>query len=262
MADLPDIDTSQVSFLKFWNAIDQGGTADIDPDSALTDTRTVDYTLYDNGWEGTYDYELPELDTLTVGERRQCTVRIKEDGWIVAYLDRTTSADTLESSDRTNHKDFYDFAGWTKDWTVSAARSGLEDAISDLQAELDSAADITYNRADVGVWFYPDTTVTDITTISANTPDNNAENRDFDFSHTTETDLVEMWATCANRPGVDNGGMTLDGVTVQAEDVNLWGHRDLLVEGEFPDPGVTWSVAIRDSGANAYTTGAIIAVWK
>lgn len=82
MATLPDIDTSQVSFIGYWNAIEQGGVdeANWDPmdTSSYSNVQTVE--SYDNGIQG--DVTLPN-------NGRTARYRVKTDGWVVAWIDRT-----------------------------------------------------------------------------------------------------------------------------------------------------------------------------
>lgn len=81
MADLPDIDTSDVSFIAYWNAIEQGGSVDDsnwDPGETLSYNAISSSTTYDNGVNG----------TISLQHNRTANFRAKDDGWIVAYLDR------------------------------------------------------------------------------------------------------------------------------------------------------------------------------
>jgi hypothetical protein len=151
MAVLPDLDTTQISFIAFWNAIDQGGVSSIDPEDALSDGRINSYTLYDNGWEGSYS--LPNIS-------RSVTVRVKSDGWLIAYMDQTEDF-TLDTGSPPH-------GPWDilNDWTDYQTGSGSLSAISDLQtnnlerciqslySNLGNSESITYNSSDVDLYDY------------------------------------------------------------------------------------------------------------
>lgn len=147
MADLPDLDTTAISFVAFWNAIDQGGVDAIDPEDCLSDGAIQEYTLYDNGWEG--EYTLP-------GTGNDATVRVKSDGWFVAYLDRT-EVYTQTVGDPSNIPGPWDVLfDWTNpSSTVSDLENNtLERSINALAQELDNWDDILYVDSDVGLYDY------------------------------------------------------------------------------------------------------------
>lgn len=144
MADLPDLDTTDKTFTAFWNALDYGVTS-IDPEEALSAGKITEYTLYDNGWEGKYSNE----SGLDLG------IRVKSDGWFVAYLFDTEQTAT----DTSNLGDLYGIWDILPDWHQFNAQSGLtentlERAIQSLASELSNWGDIIYNPADVGLYDY------------------------------------------------------------------------------------------------------------
>lgn len=79
---LPDIDTTSVSFIAYWNILEQGandsGPDTWDPSSVTTYGAVNSYSSYSNGVEG----------SLSLGSGRNATFRTKDDGWMVVYLDR------------------------------------------------------------------------------------------------------------------------------------------------------------------------------
>lgn len=159
MAKLPDIDTTAVSYLGYWNAIDQGGADSIDPSDALSDSSLIDYTLYDNGWEGTY----------SSATGRVLTVRVKNDGWFVAYIDRTTgtTGDNSPTQDVSQVRGPWDLINaWSvSDGTGSLSSSTFHAAIQSLQSNLSNAGNITYADADVGLYNYQYTSSTTVTML-------------------------------------------------------------------------------------------------
>ena len=153
MATLPDIDTSEVSFIAFWNAIDQGGidTEDFDAEDVLSDSQIEDQTLYDNGvvveWEP--DMSLAQMD----GDPRLVRCRVKNDGWFVAYLDRTESFNHEVEDKAFVHGPWDIINDWTLDWdNDSIEENYLERAINSLQGELDASP--AYASSEVGLYNY------------------------------------------------------------------------------------------------------------
>lgn len=168
MADLPDIDTTTVGFIAYWNAKTQGGLSSLDPSEVLSHTRVQSYTLYDNGVEGTF--------TTTVN--REVTFRVKDDGWFVAYMDRRNEYVTATTT-RSDVEGYWDIAHqWT--YTAGNAREGditsntLEMAIAGLKNELSNSSGVTYSTADVGLYNYEYSTSTTATLLSklASSPTN------------------------------------------------------------------------------------------
>ena len=159
MSDLPDIDTSDVSYLAYYNAIDQGGpdATEVNPEEALTDGSIESYTLYDNGIVA--DYEL--------STGRIATARIKTDGWIVVYLDRTADYDQ-ETDELQFIRGPWDFINtWTNDGSNGDIENNtLERAINSLVSNLENSGDIDYHWTDVGIYNYEYTSATDVTLLS------------------------------------------------------------------------------------------------
>lgn len=168
MTELPDIDTADVSFIGYYNVIDQGGVSTIDPETALTADRIVEYTLYDNGWEADFEFR----------NKRLATARMKSDGWVAVYFDRTEnlSGTTSEDGDQflRNERDRGEYQGpfdiinnWNA-WDSYDTGSGTEvdrtypnvefdysemhAAIADIVDNLDSTVDFDYE--DVGIYNY------------------------------------------------------------------------------------------------------------
>lgn len=178
MATLPDIDTDEVSFLAYWNAIDQGEVDSINPEEALEDGSIIEYTLYDNGWEGTYNSTVD----------REIEVRVKNDGWFVAYMDR-------EENYATNETDRDLLIGWwdiSNDWRTddsSITKNTLERAIYSLVSNLDNYDDMVYDEGEVGLYDYMHSGSTTLTHFSAEDSDGGDNTWHYGFSYTQDTDI-------------------------------------------------------------------------
>lgn len=145
MATLPDLDTSQVSNLAYWNVISDGGLAAdlLAPDEVLSSASVSNTIVYDNGVSGDY----------TLSNGRVAKFRVKSDGWFVVYIDRTLDRG-LNLPSRPEGP--YDIIGWNEGGINinPLSQNQLERAINDLFTELSESGGATYNSPDVGLFNY------------------------------------------------------------------------------------------------------------
>ena len=177
MADLPDLDTGNISYVAYWNAIDDGGVNSIDAEDALSDGNIQSYTLYDNGFECTYE-------TFT---GRNCTARVKSDGWFVAYFDRSGSYG--ESGNADNLRGYWDLANaWNSPGNSTLGNHTLERVINSLQANLSNSGAVSYSSDDVALYNYahPESTASTLGSIYHGTT---TLSKSGEFSYTSETTI-------------------------------------------------------------------------
>lgn len=223
MADLPDLDTSEVSFIAYWNAIDQGGVSNIDPSEATSATNS--YTLYDNGFEG-------EID---VHSYRSGKCRVKEDGWIIVWIDRT---ETFDQYRNVQAGDDYPAGPWdflgditaTSDPMDVGAQNSLERTVNNLRTELSNSGNMAYSSSDVGLYNYQHTGATTVTALSANetSPGNDDEvlTTAPSLQYTDDTDI--KWATCL--------GLAYTPVASSTKDSRIaWEGTELAHQGQYPE---------------------------
>jgi len=153
MSNLPDLNKSQVSFIAYWNAIDQGGDTDISPSNVANASRVNSMTTYDNGVEGKYEIE----------PTREANFRVKDDGWMLVWLDQTAEFDTFRNAHIPGPWDIH--RHWNKEIqygnnNTSMVESSLERALNELRKQLDSSDVHQYSPGDVGLYNYqhPDAT--------------------------------------------------------------------------------------------------------
>lgn len=181
MPTLPDIDTNGVSYIAYWNAIDQGGASDIAPEETTSQANIVESTLYDNGIEATYQ-------TNTAGGR-EVTIRVKSDGWFVAYMDRTKLY-AVDEQDFIDIRGTWDIASdWAGGGAASIVNNSLERAINALYQELSNSGSINYNVSDVGLYNYNTPDATNISVASAGESQEDTTNS-FGFVYTEETNRL------------------------------------------------------------------------
>lgn len=178
MATMPDLDLNEVGVMAWWNIEDDGYDVDtINWDDITEEFDT--YTAYDNGYIG-------ELWDFTSQSDRDITVRVKTDGWFVAYLDDTEQEETGEGP--------WDMYEWTasaneSDIALGSGDDELREAIDRLLRGLEEnpdvlPGDIYYYNADT-----PDATNL---TLLTNDPDNLAE---WQFTVDEEVALEAVYVT-------------------------------------------------------------------
>jgi len=161
--NLPDLEPTDIGIIAFWNALDHWlgtGEKSIDP----IDCASVldSYDVYDNGIQG----------WKALGSGRHINARVKSDGWMIAWIDRTNSfAYPSKSTDNfgaTAHKGYYDILwNWITGGNISSTKTTLSHLISLLYNALSNKDDFGYVDEDVGhyCYEYPDANVLTLTDI-------------------------------------------------------------------------------------------------
>jgi hypothetical protein len=154
MADLPDLDTENIGLVCYYNA-EANGVQSIEPTSCLDEESLIEYTAYDNGWDG--KMRMINQDGFQTGPFFR--VRVKSDGWMIAYTPlRDDEAWRTEPTERTSSE-------MTGPWTAVTNRydpSGFEEpawsnytmGIKRLANSLNESGNINFNRTDVSFYDY------------------------------------------------------------------------------------------------------------
>lgn len=252
MADLPDIDTSGIAFFAYWNAIDQGGVGSIDPSECLTDGSINSYTTYDNG---------VQIDSYSQSPNRTIKARVKNDGWIVAWMERTTidlAVNTTSTPD----------GPWDVAQNVHSINNGdvqnnhLERTINSLVSNLSNSGSMTYNTGDVGLYNYEYPSASNTSTFSYTATDYDEYNSG-GISYTADTDLVGAW-TVGYRTGIDyNTYVKFDGTNALnvSSDNNYHGSLDLLANGLLPNSGTEYQMDVGNVNGNCNAAGDTVIMW-
>lgn len=274
MATLPDLDTSTTSFVAYWNALNHG-VNDINPDDVLTDNNVQSYTLYDNGVIVQY----------AGANGRTFPVRVKEDGWFVAYIDRTEEANTGQN-DSPPRGPWDVINGWTSyNSTGSITQNALERAINDLQASLGNSDNITYSTADVSLYNYEYTSATTVSMLGDAYSENGNDRTTTHtarFSYTSSTTLEWAFSTGAayfNASGGGNGSgesAWSDGTQITyaeytgsdnygSSDVH-YGTLELLSSGRISQSATNYghdlTVSTNQYSGTAYANGHVLIMWS
>jgi hypothetical protein len=146
MSNLPDLNTDDIGYIQYWNAIDQGNVSEIDPVETTSYSEVVDYTLYDNGLEGTVN--------LVTGAT--ATFRVKNDGWVIVYGPSETDDTINQNVEGSEVRGRWDIIN---DWsdtstTGSLVQSSYERAINGLAQEFSNWNSMDYSSSEVGIYDY------------------------------------------------------------------------------------------------------------
>jgi hypothetical protein len=249
MATLPDIDTSDVSFIAYWNAIEDGGEAEFDPEELLSHSRIIDYTLYDNGWQGSVD---------PINSTRPITVRAKTDGWVVGWLDRTRQPATLVSDPPRGPWDVIN------NWTVRGGSKSLTDnTLAATLAELCTASDtlVAYPaNSDFALYNYETPDASYITNLQQGSVGSDPDTYAFAYSEDTTLYDALLAVTSYDFHNVYWNGkdetLGSDGNPHIAGDPTH-GAVDLLASSLIPDPGTQYHIY-----ATGSQQGNLVTMWE
>lgn len=166
MAELPDLDTTEVGILGYWNALDDGAE-EVDPTEVVDWDRLSTYGQYDNGVVGSAMGESTVVFQDESWDWREVNFRVKTDGWILAWLDRTNEfAKDLKRGDDEKPSGYYDLIyPWTypRQDDIRLPESTLSHVISRL-GELTTPNEHTPDEVGYYSYEYPD--ADQITTVT------------------------------------------------------------------------------------------------
>lgn len=144
MAELPNLDTSTVGILAYWNAIDNGAS-EVNPENVLNIDNLQTYNQYDNGVQGTMKIWMrvgnPAGTQQNEYSVRTVHYRVKTDGWVLCWLDRTNefNKNLSEGNGDVKPDGYYDIAHtWmrSQDDTKAFPNSTLQQAMSVIVPEV------------------------------------------------------------------------------------------------------------------------------
>lgn len=151
MSELAALDTAQISFIAYWNVIEDGGMdpADFDPRDTIEAMET--HEVFDNGVDGTIGLTYRRVST------RFTNCRVKDDGWIIVWLDRS------KFEERDDKHGVHDVLNdWSHNRTnIQPRRHSLARAIRHLYMAIPDWRDYNFDYSDVRLFNYehPDATV-------------------------------------------------------------------------------------------------------
>jgi len=260
MPTLPDLNTSNIGFIGFWNAIKDGGVSHITPSEATSDSNVQSSTSYDNGWEGTY----------RLANGRTANVRVKYDGWIVLHIDRSNTFQTGTGSAPRGYWDI--IHNWAKGGgpTDTIVNNEFERAIHSLQSNFSNSGNISYNSNQVNLYNYEYTNADYATVFSSGDSYYGKYSHPATFSsgivYTPGTNLHFMSAQAST--GTD-GGVHFGGTGLAGS--NNYGSIDALGSLIVSQPATEYLMtnsAYTNYNINGtelfyqYATGSILTLWS
>lgn len=197
---LPELDTSNIGLIAFWNHLDNGAL-EINPtdvENVLTSSKR-----YTNGIDGTYGFGFANQPTLPVN------VRVKDDGWLIAWLPQTqeevsgVGGNTLVTGYQNFHND------WTAtdangDSDIMPSNPTLERVVKALHGALANSGGSTYNPGDVAFYDYGHPSATSITQTGYSTSD--FVEGSYDLTPSSDATIHHAVATSAGARGTATFG--------------------------------------------------------
>ena len=259
MPDLPDLPTSNISFIAYWNAIDDGEVTGIDPETALSDPNINEYTIYDNGID---------IDSYTTVTGREAQARIKTDGWVIAWFDQTADYKKVDSLSKEPPRGPWELANSPWQWSVPDLNNHtLERVIHSLQSNLDKSAGILYTDTDVGLYYYEDESADAVTFMASSAQ----TTKTCGFSYTSNTTVLTAALTSINdhrnwcyvdwdSPLIAETERIVDGQLNAGNDSQS--AIDLQAQGLIPDPNTEYTVTLSSDTGDDPTMAVIMVIWK
>ena len=268
MANLPDINTADVGIIAFWNAHDHlsNGADTIDP----TDCTGIftSYSVYDNGLNGYIDPNAKGWG----GSGRYINVRVKNDGWTIAWIDRTNtyfypsklSTDFGESE----HKGYYDIL-W--DWfqysaNINSSYSTLSNMLYRLYDALSNKASFGFASTDVGHYCYEFTNANVLTLLDHQVPSGSGTITAY-VQHTTGTTIYynaiasTVYGKTSHSANAYFADHQIAGTICDPSCVR-YGTADILSENWSPDPQIDYDVDTYAAALGATAHSAILILWS
>lgn len=170
MAVLPDLDTTNVGVLCYWNATNHG-VSEIDPMDVIDYNDVHSYTQYDNGVEGELNIQRVDYVDNDSGVNQVIfNFRVKSDGWILVWTGNENQfGKNWKANGTENYQGWFDVVhNWANHYTESVDDTSyhygtapssfptttLSVEISNLKDKLSNSGSITFNHSDVGYYCY------------------------------------------------------------------------------------------------------------
>lgn len=245
MADLPDLDTTGVGYIAYYNVLDNTSASSIDPSEIVSEPNVNSFDAYDNG---------VLITSYSLSNNRQCKVRCKTDGWIAVYLDRTKkfNRQTSNLNDIRGYTDLIPFGtSNSRSATSIAGGTTLENAIDSLVDEFSNSGiinnDFTIN--DIGLYNYEYPNATATSQQGKQNSSGTGSTISDSFSYKVEANTNVLWGSAfmggemEDSIGSSSGnieGFTLISISSSGSSQPQYGKADLVARGF-------------DTGGNSYT---------
>jgi hypothetical protein len=253
MADLPNINTADVGIIAFWNAEDHKTAGVVDP---LDCTGVFDsYDVYDNGLDG----------YITLGSGRNFNCRVKNDGWCVAWIDRTNTfaypANVAADFGESGYKGYYDILwNWIPpNANTSATLTTLSYIISLLEAALETSGNFTFAAADVGHYCYEFPAANVLTTLSSQYDTGGGHK--YSYIQYTAGTTLHYAAVCGTRDTWKEVLFAGNLIAYHDNSDDRMGVADIIAENWMPDALTDYALSLSEHGMGG-VHGSILILWS
>jgi hypothetical protein len=242
MAVLPDIDTSNVGLMAYYNILDETVTNDFNPVDAISAPGVLSYEQFDNGIKGKYD--------IGRGEFRAANYRVKSDGWVVVWINRERNYVT-DTRDSDKLKLLTDLLTNPEELPITGSFNDTEGVtvISELFNEINQETDAnaSFDSNDVSWYSYEFDSATSLQILDKRVT--GAEEYSFSYPSTISNLSVSLLGYCRDQNQTNDGGtayVRFEGISVvntgaELFDINEFGAMDLLDRGLIPQSGTTYN---------------------
>lgn len=140
MASLPDLDTTNIAFIGFWNFLDHSSETSLDPSEVLAHKNVESYEKYDNGVQGTM--------TAIGHGYRTVEFRVKADGWIMVWFKRSSENYYTNQNPEPSYADL--ISNYRAGSVDTFPTTTLTRSINALRSQLSNGGTATFNHGDCG----------------------------------------------------------------------------------------------------------------
>lgn len=183
---LPDLDTSNISWIAFFNYLDNGAD-DIDPFE--TESAMDSYNEYSNGVDGVISYSTDQPNV-------EVKVRAKADGWLIAWHDDTEPLIQIVADYSDQDSGHYPISSGLLYQSIDSMESALSNS---GQVSLSDGDEAVYN------YNYPDATTYTCASIS----NGNGESFSSDIGLSSDISVQKMHVGGAASTGISFAGNTV-----------------------------------------------------
>ncbi|DAC85276.1 hypothetical protein [Natrinema versiforme] len=209
MADLADLDTSQIGIIAFWNALDNGANS-VSPADALEDSNVTEWSSADNGVEGKWNLSRggPYQYTNSM-PAREINFRVKTDGWHIVWFDRSNGFNQNVSPDSHTQTGYYDlvdniFNSESPNMTSSLPTTRLSKVLNTIRQRTCDGNE-TFSHGDVGHYCYEYEATTNFVTL-VEERGGSTSNYSYNGSFSYDSSLnIQYHAVCAGENSITDG---------------------------------------------------------
>lgn len=188
---LPDINTAGVSWMAYWNFLDNGADS-INPSEATSAMTSSEQ--YSNGVDGTIGITLGNTPS------RAANCRVKDDGWIIVWISDDVKNEGVQADKGGNLYGPIDIINdWTKPQESPANGNVLANKIKELKLALGNESYSQFNHSDVGIYNYENPNATNFFFAGRHDRENNTNSAT--VTPSSDVELHEVFLTGAGNNG-------------------------------------------------------------